>query len=102
MAGRASKKLSRAEGIISLESPDADHSASVRVARDEPKLTFNSADPASIARLMEFARAKVPENARRDYVLAAARIRYYASVRATRLPEVDRWIGSRAQVSAKQ
>jgi aminopeptidase N len=67
-----------------------------------PKLTFNSADPASIARLMEFARAKVPENARRDYVLAAARIRYYASVRATRLPEVDRWIGSRAQVSAKQ
>jgi aminopeptidase N len=66
-----------------------------------PRLTHNSADPADIARLMQFAQANVPENARRDYVLAAARIRYYAQVRATRLPEVDRWLDSRAQVAAK-
>jgi len=28
----------------------------------------------------------------REYVLAIARIRYTARVRATRLPEVDRWL----------
>ncbi|HET9861992.1 MAG TPA: M1 family aminopeptidase, partial [Steroidobacteraceae bacterium] len=64
-----------------------------------PRLTHNSADTASIEKLMAFARANVPENARQDYLLAASRIRYYANVRDTRLPEVDRWLGSQARMA---
>jgi aminopeptidase N len=60
-----------------------------------PRLTGNSADPATIDKLNAFAAAHVPENARQDYVLAAARVRYVAKVRATRLPEVDRWLAAK-------
>ena len=59
-----------------------------------PRLTANSSDPATIDKLNTFAAANVPENARQDYVLAIARVRYYAKVRATRLPEVDRWLAT--------
>ena len=59
-----------------------------------PRLTANSSDPATIDKLNAFAAANVPENARQDYVLAIARVRYYAKVRATRLPEVDRWLAT--------
>ena len=59
-----------------------------------PRLTGNSADLATVDKLNAFAAAHVPENARQDYVLASARVRYLAKVRATRLPEVDRWLAS--------
>jgi aminopeptidase N len=59
-----------------------------------PALARNSADLKSVDKLNAFAAARVPENARQDYVLAIARIRYQARVRATRLPEVDRWLAA--------
>ena len=59
-----------------------------------PTLARNSADLKSVDKLNDFAAAKVPEGARQDYVLAIARIRYQAKVRATRLPEVDRWLAA--------
>jgi aminopeptidase N len=59
-----------------------------------PGLARNSTDLKSIDKLNAFAVAKVPENARQDYVLAAARIRYQAKVRAERLPEVDKWLAA--------
>jgi aminopeptidase N len=65
-----------------------------------PRLTGNSADPATIDKLNAFAAAHVPENARQDYVLAAARVRYVAKVRATRLPEVDRWLAGKGSEPA--
>lgn len=59
-----------------------------------PRLSGNSADLATVDKLNAFAAAHVPENARQDYVLASARVRYLAKVRATRLPEVDRWLAA--------
>jgi aminopeptidase N len=59
-----------------------------------PRLTGNSADLSTIDKLNAFAAANVPANARQDYVLASARVRYLAKVRATRLPEVDRWLAA--------
>jgi len=59
-----------------------------------PRLTGNSTDLATVDKLNAFAAAHVPENARQDYVLATARVRYLAKVRATRLPEVDRWLAA--------
>ena len=59
-----------------------------------PALASNSADLKSVDKLDAFAAAKVPANARQDYVLVNARIRYQAKVRATRLPEVDRWLAA--------
>jgi aminopeptidase N len=60
-----------------------------------PRLSGNSADLATVDKLNAFAAAHVPENARQDYVLATARVRYLAKVRATRLPEVDRWLAAK-------
>jgi aminopeptidase N len=57
-----------------------------------PYLTRSSTDLKSIDKLNAFANARVPETARQHYVLAIARIRYQAQVRATRLPEVDRYL----------
>jgi aminopeptidase N len=57
-----------------------------------PRLTANSANLTTIDTLNAFAAAHAPENSRQEYVLAIARIRYSAKVRATRLPEVDRWL----------
>jgi len=59
-----------------------------------PRLTFSSTDLTTVDKLNAFAAAHVPDNARQVYVLAIARIRYYAKVRATRLPEVDRWLAA--------
>ena len=61
-----------------------------------PGLTGNSTNLKTIDKLNAFAAAHVPENARQDYVLAIARIRYSAKVRAMRLPEVDRWLAAQA------
>jgi aminopeptidase N len=57
-----------------------------------PRMTFNSTNLATVDKLNAFAAAHAPENARQDYVRSIARIRYNAKVRATRLPEVDRWL----------
>jgi aminopeptidase N len=57
-----------------------------------PRLATNSADLKTIEKINAFAAAHVPENARQDFVLAAARVRYLNKIRTTRLPEVDRWL----------
>jgi aminopeptidase N len=59
-----------------------------------PTLATNSADLVTIDKLDKFAAAHVPENARQDYVVANARIRYLARIRDTRLPEADRWVAA--------
>jgi aminopeptidase N len=59
-----------------------------------PGLTFNSMNLKTVDTLNAFAKTHAPENARQEYVLAIARIRYSAKVRATRLPEVDRWLAA--------
>jgi aminopeptidase N len=60
-----------------------------------PGLKYNSTNLATVDKLNAFAAAHAPENARQVYVRAIARIRYNATVRATRLPEVDRWLAGR-------
>jgi hypothetical protein len=59
-----------------------------------PRLSGNSADLKTIDTLNTFAATHAPANARQEYVLASARIRYVAKVRATRLPDVDRWLAA--------
>jgi aminopeptidase N len=59
-----------------------------------PRLAGNSTNLKTVDTLNTFAAAHVPENARQEYVLTIARIRYLAKVRATRLPEVDRWLAN--------
>ncbi|HKU90802.1 MAG TPA: M1 family metallopeptidase [Steroidobacteraceae bacterium] len=59
-----------------------------------PRLTGNSVELSTVDKLNAFAATHVPENARQDYVLATARVRYLAKVLATRVPEVDRWLAS--------
>jgi aminopeptidase N len=58
-----------------------------------PYLAKTSADPNMADKLNQFAATHVPQNARQDYVLAIARVRYLAKMRAERLPEVNRWLG---------
>jgi aminopeptidase N len=62
-----------------------------------PGLTVNSTNLKTVDTLNAFAAVHAPENARQDYVLAIARIRYSANVRATRLPEVDRWLAAQTR-----
>jgi aminopeptidase N len=62
-----------------------------------PRLANNSADLKSVDKLNAFANARVPENARQEYTLSMALIRYLAKVRDTRLPEVDRWLSAQAR-----
>ncbi|HEX6398756.1 MAG TPA: M1 family metallopeptidase, partial [Steroidobacteraceae bacterium] len=46
-----------------------------------PRLTGNSTELSTVDKLNAFAAAHVPENARQEYVLATARVRYLAKVR---------------------
>jgi aminopeptidase N len=59
-----------------------------------PRLAANSADLKTIETLQKFADTHAPAGARQEYVLAIARVRYSAKIRATRLPEVDRWLAA--------
>jgi len=59
-----------------------------------PRLAANSMNLKTIDMLEDFAAAHAPVNARQEYVLAIARIRYTDKVRSTRLPEVDRWLAA--------
>ncbi|HWJ04433.1 MAG TPA: M1 family metallopeptidase [Steroidobacteraceae bacterium] len=59
-----------------------------------PSLATNSADLGTIGKLDAYAAAHFPANARQDYVLANARVRYLAKVRVERLPEVARWLAT--------
>jgi aminopeptidase N len=59
-----------------------------------PRLAGYSTDLATIDALNAFAAAHAAPSVKQDYVLAIARIRYAAKVRATRLPEVDRWLAT--------
>jgi aminopeptidase N len=70
-------------------------SKSVEVAsahRFLPSLATHSADLKTVDKLDRFAATHVPANARQDFVLVNARVRYQAKVRAERLPEVDQWL----------
>ena len=59
-----------------------------------PDLVFGGADPILADKLNAFADQHIPPNARRDVLKALASIRYRASVRESRLPEVDRWLAA--------
>jgi aminopeptidase N len=59
-----------------------------------PRLAATSANLKTVDILNAFADIHAPANARQEYVLAIARIRYAAKVRETRLPEVDRWLAA--------
>ena len=61
-----------------------------------PALAQQSADLKSIDKLNAFAAGRVAENARQPYVRSIAKIRYFAKVRAARLPEVDRWLAAQS------
>jgi aminopeptidase N len=61
-------------------------------ARYVPRLAANASDPLMIDKLEAFARDHVPAGARRDLRKSVANIRYLASIRKDRLPEVDRWL----------
>jgi aminopeptidase N len=62
-----------------------------------PRLAGNSAELETIDKLNAFGAAHGADSVKQDYVLAIARIRYLAKVRATRLPEVDRWLAVQAR-----
>lgn len=57
-----------------------------------PRLVDGSPDKALIDKLNTFADAHIPANARQDQRKAVASIRYLASVRDARTPEVDHWL----------
>jgi len=61
-------------------------------ARFVPQLLRTATDPRLIDRLNAFAAAHIPPSARRDLRKSEAQIRYAASIRKERLPEVDRWL----------
>ncbi|HTW35465.1 MAG TPA: M1 family metallopeptidase [Rhizomicrobium sp.] len=57
-----------------------------------PSLAENSRDLGTLAKLHAFADAHIPPDARGDVRKADATIRFYAKIRAERLPELDRWL----------
>ncbi|MDP9065616.1 MAG: M1 family metallopeptidase [Pseudomonadota bacterium] len=70
-------------------------------ARFVPGLVRNASDSSLIARLDEFAAAHIPATARQDVKKADSNIRYLASIKKNRLPEIDRWIQSRAATTSR-
>jgi aminopeptidase N len=63
-------------------------------SRDQfvPQLASNSKNPEMIPKLRAFAEAHIPPNARKEAVMAEGAIAYFASVRANRLGDIDRWL----------
>ena len=57
-----------------------------------PELAENSRDLATLPKLHAFANAHIPADAQGDVRKADASIRFYAKIRAERLPELDRWL----------
>jgi aminopeptidase N len=57
-----------------------------------PRLVSGASDPHLIGKLESFAQVHIPPSASQDLHKAEANIRYLASIRKDRLPEVDRWL----------
>ena len=57
-----------------------------------PGLAGNSYELSTIPKLETYAAAHIPESARQSVTKAESAIKYYAQIRADRLPEVDRWL----------
>ena len=66
-----------------------------------PRLLSNASDPAVLEKLSAFAAAHIPASADQDTRKTASQVRYLASIRKDRLPEVDRWLSAQAGVSVK-
>jgi aminopeptidase N len=64
-------------------------------ARYVPRLVGGASDLALIDKVEAFAAAHIPAGARQDLRKATASIRYSASIRKDRLPEVDAWLQAR-------
>jgi aminopeptidase N len=65
-----------------------------RQPRFAPRLISEASDPKLIDKLNAFAEAHIPPSARQDLRKSEANIRYLASIRNLRLPEVDQWLKS--------
>jgi aminopeptidase N len=63
-------------------------------ARDRfpPQLASSSFDPAMIQKVKDYAAKYISEGARGDAVKATGAIGYYAKIRSTSLPEIDKWL----------
>jgi aminopeptidase N len=64
-----------------------------------PNLLARSGDAAMIAKLQAYAHAQIPETARKAVVVAEGTISYNAAIRSKRLPELDSWLKSHAEVA---
>ncbi|NGZ85089.1 M1 family metallopeptidase [Duganella aceris] len=65
---------------------------STAVIRYFPSLAEGTADPAMLGKLDAYAKANLPEEARRNVDTAMASIRYRIKVRSERLPAIDTWL----------
>ncbi len=57
-----------------------------------PSLAERSSDPIAIEKLDAYAAISIPDTARKRVAAAESAIRYNERVKATRMPEVDRWV----------
>jgi aminopeptidase N len=70
-------------------------------SRYVPGLLTNSTDTRTLDRLAAFAAAHIPSSAMQDMHKTAAVVRYNASIRTERLPEINRWLANRSASSAR-
>jgi aminopeptidase N len=63
-----------------------------RQPRYVPRLVGEASEPRLLDKLDDFAREHIPPSARLDLQKSKANIRYLASIRKDRLPEVDAWL----------
>jgi len=65
-------------------------------ARDRfpPELASSSFDPAMIQKVKDYAEKYISAGARGDAVKATGAIGYYAKIRSTSLPEIDKWLAA--------
>ena len=63
-----------------------------------PDIAASASDTKMIAKLTAFADAHIPATARGDTVKAQSAIAFSAAVRATRLPDLDRWLAARRPI----
>jgi len=70
-------------------------------SRYVPGLLIGATDARVLDKLHAFAAAHIPPSAMQDARKTAAVVRYNASIRTDRLPEVDRWLAERRAASGK-
>jgi aminopeptidase N len=64
-----------------------------------PTLLSRSGNAGMIPRLQAYAKANIPETARKAVVVAESTVTYNAAIRSNRLPEVDAWLKSHASTA---